>query len=247
MRTTREYAKVRLRAVLHRLNLDLVRNPFPVRVAATLEWLGVETVLDVGANIGQYATGLRSSGFAGDIISCEPLADAYRHLNRRARSDPRWLAVHTAVGADPAVAEINISANSYSSSVLPMRPAHLAAAPDSRVVGVERVEMTTVADLVHQHGISPAQCLLKVDTQGYESEVLDGAGSYLAQFAAVQLELSFVTLYGDQALFDTLVDRLKRLGYTLFGLDAGICDPVSGRLLQCDGLFVETARAEARS
>src|SRR6185437_13227556 len=125
----RESAKMTLRSGLHRRNLDLVRNPFPVRVATALRWLGIDTVLDVGANVGQYGSALRSSGFDGRIVSCEPLPDAHAALSRRCASDPMWTALPTAVGAEPGTVSINVSANSYSSSVLPMLAAHLDAAP----------------------------------------------------------------------------------------------------------------------
>jgi FkbM family methyltransferase len=235
----KEYAKLGLRHVLHRRNLDLVRNPYPVRVATALKWLGTETVLDIGANIGQYGSALRSSGYRGRIISCEPLPDAFAHLARRSASDHRWTALHTAVGAEPGTLEINVSANSYSSSILPMTDAHLDAAPGSQFIGTEAVAVTTVRDVVAEHGVEPATTLLKIDTQGYETQVFDGAGALLSDFAAIQLELSFVPLYEGQQLADALMSRLDGLGFTMYCLDAGFADPHTGRMLQCDGLFVQ--------
>jgi hypothetical protein len=107
---------------------------------------------------------------------------------------------------------------------------------------VERVEVTTVADLVTSRGLTPERSLLKIDTQGFESEVLDGAGDVLEQFAAIQLELSFVPLYDGQALYADLVERLDRLGFVLFTTETGISDPTTGQLLQCDALFVQRDR-----
>jgi FkbM family methyltransferase len=234
----KEYAKIALRSGLHRRNLDLVRNPYPVRVAAALNWLGTDTVLDVGANIGQYATALRSSGFGGRIISCEPLPDAYAHLARRSGSDASWTALHTAVGDAVGTLQINVSANSYSSSVLPMTSAHLDSAPGSQTIGTATVDVTTVADIVKEHDVDPGRTLLKIDTQGYEGPVLDGTADLLAGFAAVQLELSFVPLYKGQQLFAELSDRLTAAGFGIYALEAGFADPRTGRMLQCDGLFV---------
>lgn len=234
----KEYAKMALRSGLHRANLDLVRNPYPVRVSTALRWLATTTVLDVGANIGQYGSALRSSGFEGRIISCEPLPDAYGHLARRAGSDPGWTTLHTAVGADNGTLEINVSANSYSSSALTMTDAHLDAAPGSQTIGTETVPVTTVAGIVKQHEVDPGHTLLKVDTQGYESPVLDGAAGLLPRFAAVQLELSFVPLYAGQQLFPELTERLADEGFEIYAIEAGFADPRTGRMLQCDGLFV---------
>ncbi|GAB2479118.1 class I SAM-dependent methyltransferase [Jatrophihabitans fulvus] len=242
----KEYAKIALRSALHHRNLDLVRNPYPNRVATTLAHLRLGTVLDVGANIGQYGSALRAAGFRGRLISCEPLPDAFAHLERRVRRDDSWTAVNTAVGAEPGDLDINVSANSYSSSVLPMTSAHTESAPGSETIGTVAVPVTTVRDLVDAQGVDVARTLLKVDTQGYEGPVLDGAGDLLARFAAVQLELSFVPLYAGQLLYDDLVSRLHGLGFVTYGLEAGFADPRTGRTMQCDGLFVRAdALAEA--
>lgn len=233
-----EYAKLGLRSALFRHDLDLIRGPFPRRVARSLSWLDVDTVLDVGANIGQYASALRHSGYRGRIVSFEPLSDAYAHLRARASRDAHWSVENTAVGAASASMSINVSANSYSSSALLVTANHLNAAPDSKVIRVEEVPVTTVIELCDRHAAKPARTLLKVDTQGYEAAVLDGAGGLLRQFAAIQLELSVVPLYTGQQLSDELTNRLEAAGFTLFGLEPGIADPVTGRLLQYDGFFV---------
>jgi FkbM family methyltransferase len=245
-RWTREDAKIALRTVLYKRNLDLVRSPFPVRVGSTLAWLDADTVLDIGANVGQYGSAIRASGFTGRLISCEPLSSAFDELSRRSGADERWSAIRTAVGAEPGTLEINIAANSFSSSALPIMRSHLDAAPGSETVGVEKAPMTTVRDLAREHDIDPERALLKIDTQGYESPVLDGAGELLADFAAIQLELSFIPLYDGQVLYAELVQRLGALGFEMYGLDAGFADPNTGRTLQCDGLFVRSDRIRGR-
>lgn len=239
-RQPREYAKLAVRSVLYRRHLDLVADPYPVRVATALAALGLDTVLDVGANIGQFGSALRASGFPGRIVSCEPLTDAFGQLERRSSHDPNWTVRRLAVGAEPGTLEINIAGNSFSSSLLPMTRAHADAAPGSDFVGTQPVAVTTVAALVHELDVDPDRTLLKIDTQGYESRVLDGAGPLVGQFAAVALELSFVPLYDGQELFDELVARLTGAGYVLYGLEPGFADPRTGRMLQCDGLFVRS-------
>jgi FkbM family methyltransferase len=233
----RERAKMTVRSQLYRRNLELAKDPLPARITAALRWFGADTVLDVGANIGQYADALRASGFDGQIYSFEPLAGAYRQLERRAAKDARWTAVHSAVGAQAGTLEIHVAANSHSSSALAMNSTHLDAAPQSRTVGTESAAVTTLADVVRRYGIEPERTLLKIDTQGYEAPVLDGAGELLGRFALVQLELSFVPLYDGQALYPELVARLEGLGFEWYGVDAAFVDPRSGRMLQVDGLF----------
>jgi FkbM family methyltransferase len=239
-----EYAITALRNVLHKRNLDIVRNPYWVTLVRTLGWLDLDTILDVGANIGQFGSGIRASGFQGRIVSCEPLSDAFTQLEHRAGRTPMWTALNTAVGATTGTIEINVSANSYSSSVLTVTDTCLSAAPKSRVVRSASTPITTVQQVVEAHNITPARTLLKIDTQGYEAAVLDGAGDTLSQFAAVQLELSLVELYEGQALFNELDARLRDSGFVLFSLEPGFSDPTTGRMLQCDGFYVSSVVAD---
>ena len=235
----KEIAKLGVRLALHRTGVSIGRDPFVNRVARLLGARGIETVLDVGANVGQFARMVRAAGFDGDILSFEPLSDAYRRLARRSKGDPRWQAFNTAVGSEPGRSTIHISANSYSSSLLAMTKAHLDAAPGSEFIGTEDVDVTTVADIVEEHGLDPAHMFIKVDTQGYEKAVMAGAGAVIDKVAAVQLELSFVELYEGQELFDEGVATMNDHGLELWTLDPGISD-AEGRLLQCDGVFVRS-------
>ncbi len=233
----RERAKLAVRGRLHRLDLDVTRGVFARQVVRTLESRGIDTVLDIGANVGQYAVGLRRSGYAGRIISCEPLSGAYGELARRATRDPAWLAVNAAVGREAGETDINVAANSYSSSILAMTQAHLDGAPDSVYVAVEHVELTTVEALVADYGIDPERTLLKIDTQGYEAEVLAGAGDLIGAFDGLQLELSFIELYAGQQLAEEALRTFRRHGYRMQNLETGFSDH-TGRLLQCDVLAV---------
>lgn len=236
----RETAKLLIRRALQRADLEIGRGSYAGRLVRTLDSRGIDTVLDVGANVGQYATLTRSAGFGGRIISCEPLSGAYAELARRAERDDRWTTLNVAVGAEPGEATINVSANSFSSSIRGMTDAHLRTAPGSRFIDTEVVPVTTVAEIVATHAVDPARTLLKIDTQGFEGEVLRGAGDLVGRVAAIQLELSFVELYDDQLLFDELVGAMARDGYRIQQLEPGISDP-DGRMLQVDGLFVLTS------
>ncbi len=184
------------------MDLDLSKDPYTHRLARTLDAREIDTILDIGANVGQYATMVRRAGYAGRIISCEPLNGAYGQLSGRAKRDDLWTVLQTAVGRESGTTTINVSANSFSSSVRPMTDAHVINAPGSEYISTETVDVTTVAALVAEHSVDPGRTLLKIDTQGFEDEVLAGAGDHLDEFAAIQLELSLVELYEGQSLFD---------------------------------------------
>lgn len=241
----REYVKSSVRSALRRFDLGLVRSPFDAQVARAATWLQIVDVLDVGANIGQYAGSLIASGFRGRVTSCEPLPDAYAELSKRAARHRSWRTINTAVGAQQGITRINVSANSYSSSILEVNDTHLAADATSRQIGTQTVPLTTVDLLMAKHGIEASSALLKIDTQGYETSVLDGAAESLGRFAAVQLEMSFVPLYEGQALLNTLAARMSAAGFTLFTIAPGISDATTGRLLQADALYVAADRLPA--
>lgn len=234
----RESAKRQLLRQLHRRGFDITRTPFSAQLQRILETHGIRSVLDVGANIGQYAHGLRDNGFPGRIVSCEPQTAAFGALVKEASQDPNWEAVHTAVGAAESVLTINISANSYSSSFLPTSNRHLDVSPASRVVATEEVSVTTVDTLIDQHSLSARETMLKVDTQGYEDIVLDGARDALSELAVVALELSMVELYAGQQLFRQMLTRMNDSGFGLYALDPAYADPKTGQMLWADGIFV---------
>lgn len=240
-------AKKGVHAALLRANLDLVRNPPLRRLVKLSTMLEVGLVIDVGANIGQFASGLRASGFSGHIVSFEPLGDAFEQLRAAAANDPGWDVEHAAVGDEAGTVTINRAANSYSSSLLPMTDAHESAAPDSRIVGSETVPVDTLDALLDQRGLDPSAALLKIDTQGYESAVLAGASKTLEQIALVKLELSMVELYAGQVLFAELQDSLLSCGFTMCGVEEGFSDPRTGQMLQFDATFARSATLETKN
>jgi FkbM family methyltransferase len=213
------------------------------RYAHLLRTRDIHLILDVGANAGQYGSLLRSDfGYRGRILSFEPLTAAHAALTARAAADPLRLwevAPRSALGAVNGTTTIHVAGNSVSSSILPMQPSHESAAPQSVGRGVEEITISRLDDVVRQRSISiDRHVLLKIDTQGYELEVLKGAAETVAAVGATQTEMSFQPLYGGQPLFDEVYAYLAERGFTVFDIIPGFSDPKSGRLLQADGIFV---------
>ena len=96
-------------------------------------------MLDVGANSGQFAASLRDAGYQGRIVSFEPLSGAFADLERAAASDPLWSCINLALGEENCTAVINVSANSYSSSLLGVCDWSLSVEPSISAVGREEV------------------------------------------------------------------------------------------------------------
>lgn len=198
----------------------------------------INVVFDVGANIGQFANELRLHGYQGKIISFEPLLDAHAKLTLAAKGDKNWI-IHTrcAVGATAGEIEINVAGNSVSSSILPMLAAHENAAPQSKYTHKQMVPLITLNDVFAKYVAAGDKVFLKIDTQGYEAAVLDGADKILSQCTGILLELSLVPLYAGQILWQELIASLVKTNHHVYSLQTGFINNETGQTLQLDGLF----------
>jgi FkbM family methyltransferase len=230
-------AMTQVRLLLNRAGFEVTREHFKHRFVYSLHQHGVDTVIDIGANTGQFGHLLRRSGFTGRIHSVEPLQSAFTELQAGTARDPRWTVERAAVSDEPGTVTMNVSGNSVSSSVLPMLERHTSAAPQAQYVATEDVPATTVDDIVTRAHLRPESTLLKVDVQGYEKAVLDGAAKTLGSFAAVRTEMSLVALYDGQPLLAEIVEYLGGHGFDLWSVEPGFVEPGTRRLLQLDGVF----------
>jgi FkbM family methyltransferase len=198
----------------------------------------VDLVLDVGANSGGYAKSLREAGYRGRILSFEPLSSAHALLTTAAGGARDWaVAPRMALGDRDSDVSINIAGNSASSSLLPMTVHHETALPESAYVGTETVEVRRLDGVRHPFLASAVTPFLKIDTQGYESQVLAGASGILPRLVGVQLEMSLRQLYEGQSLWREVIASLEAAGFELWALVPGFFDTATGRMLQCDGIF----------
>lgn len=212
-------------------------TPFS-RFMPALKTFGINQVLDVGANEGQFCEHLRTSGYTGRMVSFEPLSSAYSGLQKASELDANWL-IHPrcAIGDSMGNIEVNISANSVSSSVLPMLDSHKDAAPNSHYIGTDKCAIITLDSLSSEYFDISKSTLLKIDTQGYEWQVLDGAKGMLKNVHGVLIEMSLIPLYDGQKLWQDIIKRLEAEGFTLWSLQPAFEDLENSRTLQLDGLF----------
>lgn len=234
----------------HSIGVDITRWPrngsYEALLSRLLLALDVDSVIDIGANVGQFGRSIRSLGYGGPILSVEPGRDAFRHLQRECRDDATWVARKFAVGDETGSVSLNVGVLSDLSSLLPINDdvaKRLGEGCDVRVAATEQVDMVTV-DSLHPPG---NRIFLKVDTQGYDRKVLEGAGSTLERTVAVQCELAFNPLYvGATNEWRSTVRWLEIRGFALSGIYSIASDDASV-LQEADGLFVRSPEATARS
>ena len=217
--------------------LPLRRRPGLVGARAeVLTRAGVTVALDGGARTGGYAEELRAAGFGGRIVSFEPSGHVFPQLQARAAGDERWSCVQLGLADYDGEAVLNVSANLASSSLLAMS-ARLREHPQCTYVARETVRVARLETLWPAWVGPEDRPFLKLDVQGYEAQVLDGAGRRLDDVVAIELEVSYVELYRGQTLAAALLRRLRRAGFRLLALEDEFTDLVEQRPLQGNALL----------
>jgi FkbM family methyltransferase len=207
-------------------------------VAAAVEHLDVplnpatRTVLDVGASHGQFALLADHLFPEARIICFEPLPESRESIGEVLAD--RVEVVAAAVGATPGRDRINVSARDDSSSLLPIGDRQVKEFPGTGSSGSIEVPVTTLDESVP--GVISRPCLLKVDVQGSELAVLQGAARTLEQVDEALIECSFVELYEGQPLADEIVAHMTAAGFRLRGVH-GVTFSADGTAVQADFLF----------
>ena len=208
------------------------------RMYQSLVYHKIDLVLDVGANVGQYGMLLRRLGYSDRIVSFEPLSSAYSQLKAASNKDSLWsVAPRSAIGNENSQITINISANSKSSSVLNILDSHVNAASNSAYIDSEKVKLNRLDTIALDYLEDANSVFLKIDVQGFEKQVLEGATDILPRIKGIQTEMSLIPLYQGQLLYRDTIELLDKLGYELYSVIPGLADPQTGRLLQMDGIF----------
>ncbi len=212
------------------------------RFFTMLSYHRVNTIFDIGANEGQFGVILRDFGYRGKIISFEPLTQAREELLKISQKDSLWkVAPQAAIGDENGEIEIHIAGNSESSSILEMLDSHIEAAPNSKYIGNEKVPLRKLDTLAPDFIEKDSVVFLKIDTQGYEEQVMNGAHDLMKNIVGLQLEISLVPLYEGHSLIDEMLQNLKEKGFELWGVSTVFSDPNTAQLLQIDATFFRTS------
>lgn len=208
------------------------------RLLRFLELNSVETIVDIGANRGQFALDVLDSGFSGRVVSFEALPTIHEELKRNSlKYAGRWrVAPRAALGSHEGFTEFHVTRNFQSSSIL--EPSQMLQNLGSHLEELESIEVPcTTLDSFFDGCSSLGTFLLKLDVQGAEARVLEGGTTALRECCGIMLELSLVSLYEHQPLAAELDRYLTERGFVLWDFDPVYRAPESGRLLQYDAIY----------
>jgi len=200
----------------------------------------INCVLDVGARRGEYGLWLRGAGYKGRIVSFEPVRQNIAQLRATASRDPGWAVQPYALGAAEGKAQINVTNHTnFSSFRTPGKLASEIFAVESQIVSTEEVTIRRLADVFDDvtRELGEPRVYLKMDTQGFDLEVLRGAREKLHHVLALQSEMAVQPIYEDNPTFDQAWPEIASYGYSFSGMFPVTLDPRM-RLVEFDCVAV---------
>ena len=225
--------------ILRKFGAEIVRFPKGdlKRRVKMMNHNKIDLIIDVGANKGEYTSELINLGYKGAVESFEPVREVYTKLVKESKNHKQWNAHNIALGNFDGETEINIAGNINSSSLLNMLPKHEQSAPNSKYVRKENILVKKLDSIFTTLLNNNSKVFLKIDVQGYEMEILKGAEICLKNIQGIQIEMSLESLYEGSVLYKEMIKYLEEKGFELYSIENGFTDPLSGKLLQCDGIF----------
>ncbi|MDZ4851325.1 MAG: FkbM family methyltransferase [Pirellulaceae bacterium] len=206
----------------------------------------IDCVLDVGANIGQTGEELRRTGFRGHIASFEPQAKAYAELVKHAKNDVEWSTYPYGLGHENSSKQLNISGMGPSSSFLDLSNEAISAVPGLRYVDTEQVQTRRLDEVFDEVCGRYKNIYLKIDTQGYEKFVIEGAKGVLERITGLQLELSLVVQYQGETPAEEMIAWIRTLGFSPYWILPGHRNLETMQLYQMDVVFFRDIQNDHR-
>ena len=204
-----------------------------------LKDLNIKTILDIGANTGQFATKIHTIFPESYLYSFEPLEECFQELINNFSDNELFKGFNIALGNEEG--ELTIHKNEYSpsSSILPMADLHKNNFVYTKNATQEVIRIARLDDFANNLKIIKP-LLVKIDVQGFEAKVIEGGRSIIGSASVIICELSMEKLYEEQPLFDDIYKMLTELGFQYKGNYEQLLSPIDGRVLQADGIFIRT-------
>lgn len=198
-----------------------------------------DTVLDIGANLGQSAIAL-SYAFPGSVIhSFEPIPECFKILKEVSNQLPNVTVNNFALGEEKGEYSFRLNEYSASSSLLTIAEGHVRHFPHTSSTTETKVNVVKLDDYVKEADTG-SRILIKMDVQGFEKQVILGGFSTFSSTSVVILETSFEILYDSQSLFNDIYELMKEMGFVYVGSFDQLLSPTNGKILQQDAIFTNS-------
>lgn len=202
-----------------------------------------KSVIDVGANVGQFSVAASKIFPEALIHSFEPQPECVERLKQNTRSLNNVTVYPLALGNVEGEALFQLNTHTHSSSFLPLAAAHRDAFPDAREIQKIPVKVTLLDGVLADTDL-PSPVMLKLDVQGYEPWVLEGASRTLERVDYVILEASLKPMYEGERLFEEIISIMRNYGFSFLRPIGWLSDPKTGEILQLDVLFAKSGLLE---
>jgi FkbM family methyltransferase len=242
------------RHLLHRAGIDVIRWPHRPE-AGVIDWAlsevlrsrAINCVIDVGGNRGLFARRLRELGYDGRIVSFEPSPTTLPAIQAAAQHDPNWIVRPVALSSEPGQAQLRLHRMPELDSLLDALPGVVDQVPDMSGTGTATITLSTLADEFPAviAGIDRPRVLLKSDTQGYDAEVIRGAGKegLFPSVVAVLVELAAQPIYRNQPAMTSVMELIMSDGFSPVAFEPWFRSSDGLRAVELDALFMRPAHS----
>jgi FkbM family methyltransferase len=226
--------------ILRKLNYEIkpLHNGFSIN--NNLQWFknyNFDTIFDIGANEGQFALFTQKIFPFANIFSFEPLSDCFRKIEEISFINKKIKSFNYGLGEKDEELEIFRNNFSPSSSLLKMNSLHYEIFPYTKNHTKEKIIIKKIDSVFKDFEIGK-KILMKIDVQGYEVNVLNGAIDFINKYyPLIIIETSYVELYDKEPLFDEIYKKMNMLNYKFIGILDQLYDPNDGKILQGDAMF----------
>ena len=211
--------------LINTLGFDLIRlkssnAEFPRHLLNVLDAYDIDCVIDVGANAGQYGRFLREIGFKGHIVSFEPVSAVFTVLEQQSAADDKWSCHKLALGDRNETKTINVYKSTVFSSFLNANDYSKNIWESLQDLTLETVRVVRLEDVFQElvDSLGCRNCMLKLDTQGYDKLAFEGAKGCLGRVRALQSELSLIPVYDGMIEVYEVLKEYNGSGFFISGM-----------------------------
>lgn len=196
----------------------------------------LNTIVDVGANQGQFALAATRFFPGASVHSFEPVPETYAKLVKNLGGQTRVTTYNYGLGSKEGKIEFYRNEHSHASSALPISEFQKKEIPGTSNTTLIKIPVKKLDDVLTDVAQEGRPILLKLDVQGYEKEVIKGALDFIRNVDYLLFEASFIRMYEGEPLFDEMHKLVTGLGFELIG-PIGSLEIGDSRIVQMDMLY----------